>query len=68
MGWQIPILTVGDYKTSRIEEVLKKKIFQYIKTGGIPVITGFQGINFENRITTLERGGSDASAIMIAKF
>ena len=27
MGWQIPILTVGDYKTSRIEEVLKKKNF-----------------------------------------
>ena len=39
-----------------------------MKSGGVPIITGFQGINFENRITTLERGGSDASAIMIAKF
>ena len=34
----------------------------------MPIITGFQGVNLENRITTLERGGSDASAIMIAKF
>ena len=34
----------------------------------MPVITGFQGINFENRLTTLERGGSDASAIMVAKY
>ena len=32
------------------------------------MITGFQGINSVGRITTLERGGSDASAIMIAKF
>ena len=37
-------------------------------SGGIPVITGFQGINKDNRITTLGRGGSDASAIMISKF
>ena len=36
--------------------------------GGIPIITGFQGINDENRITTIGRGGSDASAIMFAKF
>ena len=39
-----------------------------MKSGGIPIITGFQGINFENRITTLGRGGTDASAIMLAKF
>ena len=32
------------------------------------MITGFQGINSAERITTLERGGSDASAIMLAKF
>jgi len=39
-----------------------------LKSGGIPVITGFQGINKDNRITTLGRGGSDASAIMLSKF
>ena len=41
---------------------------KYLKEGGIPIITGFQGVNFENRITTIGRGGSDASAIMVAKF
>ena len=39
-----------------------------MKSGGIPIITGFQGINSENRVTTLGRGGTDASAIMLAKF
>ena len=46
----------------------KNRILKFIKSGGIPVITGFQGINLENRITTLGRGGTDASAIMFAKF
>ena len=36
--------------------------------GGIPIITGFQGMNKEQMITTIGRGGSDASAIMLAKF
>ncbi len=36
--------------------------------GGIPIVAGFQGINSNQRITTLGRGGSDASAIMLAKF
>ena len=40
----------------------------FIKKRGIPIITGFQGINSDNRITTIGRGGSDASAIMVAKF
>ena len=68
LSWQIPILTEGDFKKSRITTIFKKKILQYLKKGGVPIITGFQGINLDNRITTLERGGSDASAIMIAKF
>ena len=49
-------------------KLLKKKITNYIKEGGIPIIAGFQGINSQERITTIGRGGSDASAIMIAKF
>ncbi len=68
MGWQIPILTEGNYSSSRISSMYKKKILKFLKSGGIPVITGFQGINKDNRITTLGRGGSDASAIMISKF
>jgi len=61
-------LTEGEHKSSRISKINKRKIINYIKTGGIPIITGFQGINNNNRITTLGRGGSDASAIMCAKF
>ena len=68
LAWQIPIFTNGIHKNSRIYEIAKKKITNYIKEGGIPIIAGFQGINSQERITTIGRGGSDASAIMIAKF
>ena len=68
MAWQIPIFTSGFHKNSRINYIYKKKIYNYIKEGGIPVIAGFQGVNNKERVTTIGRGGSDASAIMIAKF
>ena len=68
LAWQIPIITKGSHKNSRINLINKKRILKYIKEGGIPVITGFQGVNEEERLTTIGRGGSDASAIMLAKF
>ena len=68
MSWQLPIITEGPYSSSRISKINKGKILSFMKSGGIPIITGFQGINLENRITTLGRGGTDASAIMLAKF
>jgi aspartate kinase len=68
VSWQLPIITEGPYSSSRINRINKKKILTFIKSGGIPIITGFQGINSENRITTLGRGGTDATAIMLAKF
>ena len=68
LAWQIPILTVGVHKNSRINQINKIKIIKYLRKGGIPIITGFQGVNNDNRITTIGRGGSDASAIMLAKF
>tara|TARA_Y100001970_G_scaffold238572_1_gene299877 strand:+ start:354 stop:1565 length:1212 start_codon:yes stop_codon:yes gene_type:complete len=68
LAWQIPILTNGQNKNARIVKIDKKKIINYLKSGGIPIITGFQGINFDQRITTIGRGGSDASAIMLARF
>ena len=68
MSWQLPIITEGPYSCSRINRINKNKISNYMKSGGIPIITGFQGINLENRITTLGRGGTDASAVMLAKF
>jgi len=68
LAWQIPIFTNGDHKNSRIHQVNKNKILNYVKEGGIPIIAGFQGINNQERVTTIGRGGSDASAIMLAKF
>ena len=68
MSWQIPILTDGYYTNSRISKIGKGKLIKYLKSGGIPIITGFQGINNKERISTLGRGGTDASAIMLAKF
>ncbi len=68
LGWQVPIITNGDNKNSRILQIYKNKIIKYLKQGGVPIITGFQGVNKDQRITTLGRGGSDSSAIMFAKF
>jgi len=68
LAWQIPIYTENNHKFSRINQINKTKLLQYLKSGGIPIITGFQGINKEERITTIGRGGSDASAIMLATF
>ena len=68
LAWQIPILTKGTHKNSRINEINKNKILKYLRAGGIPIITGFQGINSYERVTTIGRGGSDATAIMLSKF
>ena len=68
LAWQIPIYTENNHKFSRINQINKTKLLRYLKSGGIPIITGFQGINKEERITTIGRGGSDASAIMLATF
>ena len=67
-SWQLPILTVGPHSSARIRSVSTKTLSRYIKSGGIPVITGFQGVSKDLRITTIGRSGSDATAIMIAKF
>ena len=68
LAWQLPIITEGPNKNARISRINKVKIIKYLKEGGIPIITGFQGISKDERITTIGRGGSDASAIMLAKF
>jgi aspartate kinase len=68
MSWQVPIITEGPYSSSRINNINKNRILSFMKSGGIPIVTGFQGINLDNRVTTLGRGGSDATAIMLAKF
>ncbi len=68
MSWQIPILTQGDQTNSRIINISVKKINSYLLEGGVAVIPGFQGISSEGNITTIGRGGSDATAVAIAKI
>ena len=68
MGWQVPILTEGKHKFSRIKYINRDRILKFLKSGGIPIIAGFQGVDKEFNITTIGRGGSDSSAIMVAKF
>ena len=67
MGWQIPILTEGN-NNARIVNIGTDKINEYIFNGGVAIIPGFQGISQNRDITTIGRGGSDASAVAIAKI
>ena len=67
-AWQIPIFTENKHKFSRINQINKSKLLSYLKSGGVPIVTGFQGVNRNERITTIGRGGSDSTAIMLAKF
>ena len=66
LGWQIPIVTSGDHKSSRIEAIHSKDLINLLESNVVVIIPGFQGINSEGRITTLGRGGSDTSAVAIA--
>ena len=68
MGWQIPILTDRTHTSSRVIKIKTDEVLKFISEGGVAVIAGFQGITDDNRITTLGRGGSDLSAVVIAKY
>ncbi len=67
LNWQIPILTEGEHSNSRIINMGIDKINKFLDKG-IVVIPGFQGISKSGDITTIGRGGSDATAVAIAKL
>ncbi len=68
MSWQIPILTEGEHTNARIINMSVKKINEYLSDGGVAIIPGFQGLSSVGDITTIGRGGSDATAVAIAKI
>ena len=68
MNWQIPILTEGEHSNSRIVNIHVEKINQFINNNGVAIIPGFQGVSKIGDITTIGRGGSDATAVAIAKI
>ena len=68
LNWQIPILTDGEYTNARIVNIHTDKINEFLEKKGVAIIPGFQGISRNGDITTIGRGGSDASAVAIAKI
>jgi aspartate kinase len=65
-GWQIPLRTDGAHGKARIASVEGDELIRRMEAGQVAVVTGFQGIGPDNRITTLGRGGSDTSAVALA--
>jgi len=68
MNWQIPILTEGEHANARIINMHIETINEYLKKDGVAVIPGFQGISKNGDTTTIGRGGSDATAVAVAKI
>ena len=66
LGWQIPIITNNFYGKALIKEIKTENISQSLDNDFVAIVSGFQGISGENRITTLGRGGSDTSAVALA--
>tara|TARA_E500000178_G_scaffold305003_1_gene316173 strand:+ start:177 stop:1412 length:1236 start_codon:yes stop_codon:yes gene_type:complete len=65
-GWQLPILTGKQITNSFIKDIKIDRIKKCLKLNVVPIISGFQGVNEEGRLTTLGRGGSDTTAVAIA--
>ena len=66
MGWQVPIVSDNTYGKAVIKDIKTSNIMASIKKGYIAIVSGFQGISEDNRITTLGRGGSDTTAVALA--
>ena len=68
MNWQIPILTDGKHTNARIINMHVERINKYLDENGVVVMPGFQGVSQNGDITTIGRGGSDATAVAVAKI
>jgi aspartate kinase len=66
LGFQVPVRTDRAFKKARILDVDTDAIRAELKKGTVVVVAGFQGVDPENNITTLGRGGSDTSAVALA--
>ncbi len=66
LGWQIPVRTDSAHGSARIEQIEIDEIVRRFQEGQVAVVAGFQGLDPQDRITTLGRGGSDTSAVALA--
>jgi aspartate kinase len=65
-GWQVPIETDGVHGSARMTSVNGTELIRRMEQGQVAVITGFQGLGPDERVSTLGRGGSDTSAVAVA--
>ncbi|GAA6146376.1 MAG: aspartate kinase [Thalassolituus sp.] len=65
-GWQVGIKTNRAYMKARIEDIETDKMRDVLNSGGIVIVAGFQGVDDDNNITTLGRGGSDTTGVALA--
>ena len=65
-GWQLPIHTSAHHTHASIEHINIDGLVRDCQKGVVAVVTGFQGMSSEGRITTLGRGGSDTTAVALA--
>lgn len=65
-GWQLPIITDQAHGAARIQSIDGSRVIAQMEEGRVAVVTGFQGVAPDGRISTLGRGGSDTSAVAIA--
>lgn len=65
-GWQAGMITNSAYGDARIKRVRTERVLAELDKKSIVIVTGFQGINKYDDITTLGRGGSDTSAVALA--
>ena len=65
-GRQVGIVTDGAHTKARVSRVDTKRVLAALKDGVVPIVAGFQGINEASDVTTLGRGGSDLTAVVLA--
>lgn len=65
-GWQVGIKTDSSHTKARIEDIDTRSMKEHLDVGGVVIVAGFQGIDEDNNITTLGRGGSDTTGVALA--
>src|SRR5882672_6841218 len=65
-GAQVGIVTDSTHGKARIKSISTTRMRQALAGGSIVIVAGFQGIDAQNNITTLGRGGSDTTAVALA--
>lgn len=65
-GSQVKVITDGNFSNARIQSIATDRIQKSLEENKVVIVAGFQGIDQEENITTLGRGGSDTSAVALA--